>query len=129
MTDPTDAVQSRQPEPSDGSNFVRTFVIHARGVADDILRDIGHPFHDWNKLEVVRDAIRRGLRAVGDVVVTHAEQRADGTGAVTYSVPVAATENAAAVSSPPEVPVPPPVTVPEPELTVDPEPTAVDQSQ
>src|SRR5487761_395526 len=108
MTDPTDAVQSRQPEPSDGSNFVRTFVIHARGVADAILR---------------------GLRAVGDVVVTHAEQRADGTGAVTYSVPVAATENAAAVSSPPEVPVPPPVTVPEPELTVDPEPTAVDQSQ
>lgn len=118
----TDAIiDARQPEPGRPGTFRRTFVLPLQDVPDEVIRDIGHPMHEANIREVVRDGVRRGLRHRGEKpVVDEIEQRDDGQTAVTYALKVAPTDAAVAVSTAKRRNrVRPPVPGPEPEFTAD----------
>lgn len=115
-----DVVNVRQPEESDGKNFFRKFILRLNGVADEVIADASHRMHEWNKNEVLRDAVRRGLRPTSnEVVVAKVEQQPDGlTTHVTYSVPVDPTGGAVDSNNPrPAVQKVP--QEPEPEYTVE----------
>lgn len=118
-----DVVRVRQPESAPAGGFVRTWLMDLQDVGEAVIRDVGLPMHADNVREVCADAARRGLRPTGDVTVHAVSPRTDGLTAVTYVVPVAPTNAAAAVhgatSSPVAVAGPPAL-----EETVDPVPAS-----
>lgn len=58
-------VAQRQPADNDEGYYHRTFTVHNRAHTPNLPDD--HPWHEQNAVEVIADAIRRGLHPKGGV--------------------------------------------------------------